>query len=97
MGDKETTSNQKELKNPPVKWLNEIEASKLSDIEFFLKMDIGILKELSDNYKEMSGNYNSMKKEIETINKNQEEIKNTISQIKNMLEGIIIRLDETED
>ena len=48
--------------------LNEIEAGKLSDIEFKI-MVIRILKELS-------GNYNSMKKNMETMNKNQDEINN---------------------
>ena len=56
--------------------LNEIETSKLSDIDF-KTMVIWMLKELTDN-KELSGNYNSMRKEIETINKNQKEMKNTI-------------------
>ena len=53
--------------------LNEIETSKLSDIDF-KTMVIWMLKELTDN-KELSGNYNSMRKEIETINKNQKEKK----------------------
>ena len=62
--------------------LNEIEASKLSDIEFKI-MVIRILNELSENYKELQEsfkeltiNYTSMKKDIETINKSQEEMKN---------------------
>ena len=82
----------------PTKELNEMEASKLSDIEF-KRMVIRILKVLSDNYKELSWSYNSMKKEIETISKNQEEMKDKISEIKkkNTLEGIISRLDEAED
>ena len=58
------------MENSPVKELNEMETSKLSDIEF-KRMVMRILKELTDNYKELSGNYNSMKKETETINKNQ--------------------------
>ena len=53
----------------PTKELNEMEASKLSDIDF-KRMVITMLKELTDSYKELSENYNSMKKEIETINKN---------------------------
>ena len=77
----------------PVKGLNEMEASKLSDIQF-KRMVIRMLKELTDNYKELRGNYNSMKKEIETINKNQEEMKNTNSEIENTLEGSTSRLDE---
>ena len=51
-----------------LKELNEMEVSKLSDIEL-KRMDITMLKELTDNYKELSETYNSMKKEIETINK----------------------------
>ena len=53
----------------PLKELKEMEASKLSDIEF-KRMVIRMLKELTDNYKELIENYNSMKQEIETINKN---------------------------
>ena len=68
------------MEGSPLKELNEIEASNLSDIEF-KKMVIRMLKEPSDNFKELSGNYNGMQKEIETINKNQEEMKNTISEI----------------
>ena len=38
-----------------------------------------------------------MKKEIEPVNKGQEEMKNTISELKNTVQGIKIRLYETED
>ena len=48
----------------------------------FLKIDIRMLKELSDNDKELSGNCKSVKKKIETVNKNQEDIKNIIFEIK---------------
>ena len=58
----------------PLKELNKMEVSKLSDIDIKI-MFIRMLQELTDNYKELSENYNSMKKEIETINKNQEEKK----------------------
>ena len=71
------------MEESTVKELNEMEASKLSDIEF-KRMVIRIRKELSDNSKELSGNYKSMKRDIETINKSQEEMKNTISEIKNI-------------
>ena len=70
------------MEGSSVKYLNEMEASKLSDIEF-KGMVIRILKELTNNYKELSENYNSVKKEIETINKKQEEMKNKISEKKN--------------
>ena len=59
------------MEDSPVKELNEMEASKLSDVEFE-RMVIRMLKELTENYKELSGNHNSIKKEIETTNKNQE-------------------------
>ena len=72
------------MEDSPVKELNKMEVSKLSDTEFKI-MVIRMLKELTDNYKELSGNYIIMKKEIETINKNQEEMNNTISEIKNIL------------
>ena len=80
----------------PVKGLNEMEASKLLDMEFKRKV-IRMLKELTDNCKELNENYNRMKKEIETINKNQEEMKNTISEIKKALEILTSRLDEAKD
>ena len=72
------------MEDSPLKELNEMEASKLSDIEF-KRMVVRMLKELTGNYKKLSGNYNNMKKEIETTSKNWEEIKNTISEIENTL------------
>ena len=45
----------------PLKELNKMEVTKLSDIEFKL-MVIKMLKELTDNYKELSENYNTMKR-----------------------------------
>ena len=68
------------MEDSPIKELNKIEVSRLSDIEFKI-MVIKMLKELTDNYKELSESYISMKKEIETINKNQEEMNNKISEI----------------
>ena len=56
------------MEDSPLKELNEMEVTKLSDIEFKIML-IKMLKELTDNYKELSENYISMKKEIETINK----------------------------
>ena len=66
------------MENSPLKELNEMEISKLSDIEFKIII-ITMLKQLIDKYKELSKNYNSMKNEIKTINKNQEEMSNKIS------------------
>ena len=43
----------KGMEDSPVKELNEMEASKLSDIEF-KRMVIMMLKEIIDNYKELS-------------------------------------------
>ena len=42
--------------------LNEIEASKLSDIEFKIRMlnFIRMLKELSENYRELQGSYKEL-------------------------------------
>ena len=54
------------MEDSPLKELNEMEVTTLSDIEFKI-MVIKILKELTDNYKELSENYISMKKEIETL------------------------------
>ena len=51
----------KGMEDSPVKELNKMEVSKLSDTEFKI-MVIRMLKELTDNYKELSGNYNSTKK-----------------------------------
>ena len=86
----------KGMEDSPPKELNEMEVSKLSDIEIKI-MVIKMLKEFTDNYKELSENDNSMKKELETINKNQEEKSNKILEIQNTLEGITSRLDEAED
>ena len=67
--------------------LNEIEASKLSDIEF-KTMVVRKLHELRENYQKLQGNYNelaanyiSLEKDIETINNSEEEMKNTISEL----------------
>ena len=62
----------KGMEDSPLKELNEMEVTKLSDIEF----KIIVTKMFTDNYKELSENYISMKKEIETTNKNQEEMNN---------------------
>ena len=96
MGRQRKNLQSKGMEDSPLKELNEMEVSKLSDIEF-TRMVIRMLKELTENYKELSENYNSMKKEIETTNKNQEEMKDTISEIKNTLAGITSRLDEAGD
>ena len=80
----------------PLKELNEMEVTTVSDIEFKI-MVIKMFKELTDNYKELSEKYISMKKEIETINKKHEKNKQKILEIKNTLEGITSRLDEAED
>ena len=83
----------------PKRVLNEIEASKLSDIEF-KTMVIRKLDELTENYQKLQGSYKeltvnntSMKKDIETINKSQKEMKNTISELKNTVEEIKRELD----
>ena len=68
---------------PSKKKINEMEASKQSDIEF-KRMVIGMVKGLTGKYKELNGNYNSVRKEIESIKKNQEEMKNIIYEIKNI-------------
>ena len=81
MGRQKENKQSKGMEDSPLKELNEMEVTKLSDIEFKL-MVIKMLKELRDNYKELRENYISMKKEIETINKTQGEMKNTISEIK---------------
>ena len=49
------------MEDSPLKGLNEMEVSKLSDIEFKI-MVIKMLKELTDNYKELSENSISMKR-----------------------------------
>ena len=65
------------MEDSPLKELNEMEVSKISDIEFKI-MFIKMLKKLTDKYKELSEDYISMKKEIETINRNQEKMNNKI-------------------
>ena len=52
MGRQRKNLQLKGMEESPVKELNEMEASKLSDIEF-KRMVIRMLKELSDNYKEL--------------------------------------------
>ena len=79
MGRQRKNLQPKGMEDSTLPELNELEASKLSDMEF-KRMVIRMLKELIDKYKALHENYNSMKKEIETINKNQEEMKNTISE-----------------
>ena len=103
MGIQRRNSQSKGKEESPERVLNEIEASKLPNIEHKI-MVIRKFNELSENYKELQGsykeltvNYTSMKKGIETINKSQEEMKNTISELKNTVEGIKTRLDEAED
>ena len=86
----------KGMEESPLKELNEMEVTKLSDMEFKI-MVIKMFKELTHNYKELSENYISMEKEIETINKNQEEMKNKMTERKNSLEVITSRLNETDD
>ena len=78
MGRQKKNMQSKGKGDSPLTALNEMEVTKLSDIEFKI-MVIKIFKELTDNYKELSENYISMKKEIEPINKNEEEMKNKTS------------------
>ena len=73
MGRQKKKLKSEGMEDSPLKELNEMEISKLPDIEFKI-MFIKMLKELTDNYKELSENYKIMKKEIETINKNRGEI-----------------------
>ena len=47
----------------PLKELNEMEVSKLSDIDINIMVK-RMLKKLIGNYKELRENYNSMKEEI---------------------------------
>ena len=50
------------MEDSTLKELNEMEVSKLSDIQFKILV-MGMLRELKDNYKELSENCNSLKKE----------------------------------
>ena len=81
MGRQKKNMPSKGMEDCPLKELNAMEVSKLSDIEFKI-MIIKMLKELTDNYKELSENYNSMKKEIETILKNRSYYKGHMDKIK---------------
>ena len=96
MGRDRKNLHPKGMEDSPLKELNEMEANKLSDIEF-KRVVIRVFKEITDNYKELNENYNSMKKEIETIIKNPEEANSIIYEIRNTLEGITSRPDEAED
>ena len=83
---RQTNNPQSEGKEEsPERVINEIQESKISDIEF-KTMVIKKLNELSANYQKLHRNYNeltanyiNMKKETETVNKGKEEMKNTIS------------------
>ena len=81
MGKQRKHLQSKGIEDSPLKELDEMEASKLSDIEFKTVV-IRVFKGLTDNYKELKEYHNSMKKEIETINKKQEEMNNTIYEMK---------------
>ena len=61
MGRKKKNMQSKGMEDSSLKEVNEMEVSKLSDIEFKL-MVIKMLKELTDNYKELSENSISMKR-----------------------------------
>ena len=61
MGRHKKNMQSKGMEDSPLKELNQMEVTKLSDIEFNL-MVIKMVKELTDNYKELSENYISMKK-----------------------------------
>ena len=52
MGRQKKKLKSEGMEDSPLKELNEMEVSKLSDIEF-KRMVIRMLKELSDNYKEL--------------------------------------------
>ena len=56
MGRQKKNMQSKGMEDSQLKDLNEIEVTKLSDIEFKI-MVIKMPKELTDNYKELSGNY----------------------------------------
>ena len=61
MGRQKKNMQSKGMGDSPLKELNEMEVTQLSDIEFKL-MVIKMLKELTDNYKELSENSISMKR-----------------------------------
>ena len=81
MGRQKKNMKSKGMENSPLRKLNEMDVTKLSDIQFKL-MVIKMLKQLTDNYKELKENYISMKRKIEIINKNQEEMNNKMTEIK---------------
>ena len=83
MGRQRNNSQMKRKEESQERMLNEIETSKLSEIELKI-MVIRMLKELSENskelqisYRDLTANYISMGKDIETINNSQDEMKNT--------------------
>ena len=61
MGRQKKNMQSKGMEDSPLKELNEMEVSKLSDIDFKI-MVMKILKELTDNYKELSENYINLKR-----------------------------------
>ena len=61
MGRQKKNMQSKGMEDSPLKELNEMEVSKLSDTEFKI-MVTKMLKEHRDNYRELNENYNSMKR-----------------------------------
>ena len=61
MGRQKKNLESKGMEYSPLKELNEMEVSKLSDIDFKIVV-IKMLKQLTNNYKELTENYNRMKK-----------------------------------
>nr|KAF6480877.1 hypothetical protein HJG59_010671 [Molossus molossus] len=82
-------SQMKEQENSIEDEINEMQLSKLSEVEFRAM----ILRKLNS----MSKDINTTSKDIETLKTNQVEMKNDIAEIKNTLEGLTSRVEEAED
>ena len=94
MGRQRKNLQSKGMEDSPLKEVNNIEASKLSD-----RIQKSRYKDSQETHIQLQGlseNYSSMKM-TETINKNQLKMKDTISSMKNTLKAIKRRLDESED
>ena len=87
-----TTQMKEQTRNIEVQ-INEEEIGKLPEKEFRL-MIVKMIKNLENKMEKMQ---ESINKDIEELKNRHAETNNTITEIKNILEGINIRMSETEE
>ena len=87
-----TTQMKEQTRNTEVQ-INEEEIEKLPEKEFRI-MIVKMIKNLENKMEKMQ---ESINKDIEELKNKHAETNNTITEIKNTLEGINIRMSETEE